>query len=162
MRANLVTIVASLTHLLVSEQLQLLCKDRHTICTGQQQRVQRGVASSICQDGNSMLEDVHMRLTAIAAMHEVQDALQTLSFCNDQRRLSYQKRFCDAVVVDRSDSGRKLPPAADASALKASAAIAYRFAVQAAFTLCCLHSRWQLAMVQEAKMRCLHCLQVLL
>ena len=87
-----------MTYLLVSEELQLLCKDLHAVCTSQQQRVQLGVASSICQDGNSMSEDVHMRLTAIAAMHEAQNARQTLSFCNDQRSFSHQKRCRNAVV----------------------------------------------------------------
>ena len=69
------------TDLFVPEQLQLLSKNLHTVCSGQQRMMQLLVPSHVSQNSIGMSQKVHMGLAAVATMHASDDVPNASCFC---------------------------------------------------------------------------------
>lgn len=82
--SNAIVAAADLLYLLVSKHLQLLCKDLYTVQRCQQRSVQLWVSSQMGQNGYSVPQEVHMRLTAIAATYKTQRAVNATPLCSMQ------------------------------------------------------------------------------
>lgn len=65
----------------ISEHLQLLCNDLHTVWGRQQGWLQLLVPSNMGQDGISMSQEIHMRLATIATPHASNNISDASCFC---------------------------------------------------------------------------------